>query len=237
MRAGRDRGAVVSTLFPAVVAPYRRLGYELGGTFTKHRSRSRRSPRSRATFQPCSCTTSSATPLASERATDLRRETHGTGRADEGGPLDRPHPAAHDDESRRAVVVRGSRRGHWVPRHESPTWACSTSPSASGPRRSSRTPRRRSDRCSPTCAASVASASGSSGVARQTTRSACSSTTRHSRRPAPPGGCCGCSTCGPCSNNGDGHRSMPKPAFAVDDPMPSTTKAPGDCRFERARRR
>ena len=37
MRAGRDRGAIVSALYPAVVKPYRSLGYELAGTFTKHR--------------------------------------------------------------------------------------------------------------------------------------------------------------------------------------------------------
>jgi predicted acetyltransferase len=33
----RERGDPVSALFPAVVPPYRRLGYELAGSFTKHR--------------------------------------------------------------------------------------------------------------------------------------------------------------------------------------------------------
>jgi predicted acetyltransferase len=37
IRAGRDRGAPVSALFPAVIRPYRSIGYEMAGTFTKHR--------------------------------------------------------------------------------------------------------------------------------------------------------------------------------------------------------
>lgn len=37
IRAGRDRGAPVSALYPAVVRPYRSIGYEIAGTFTKHR--------------------------------------------------------------------------------------------------------------------------------------------------------------------------------------------------------
>jgi predicted acetyltransferase len=35
--AARERGDPVSALYPAVLRPYRRLGYELAGTFTKHR--------------------------------------------------------------------------------------------------------------------------------------------------------------------------------------------------------
>ena len=35
--AGRERGAVISTLYPATMRPYRRLGFEMAGTFTKHR--------------------------------------------------------------------------------------------------------------------------------------------------------------------------------------------------------
>jgi predicted acetyltransferase len=37
LEAARERGDPVSALFPAVLRPYRRLGYELAGTFTKHR--------------------------------------------------------------------------------------------------------------------------------------------------------------------------------------------------------
>ena len=37
MREARDAGMSVSALYPAVVRPYRRLGYELGGTFSEHR--------------------------------------------------------------------------------------------------------------------------------------------------------------------------------------------------------
>ena len=37
MRDARDAGMTVSALYPAVVRPYRRLGYELGGSFSEHR--------------------------------------------------------------------------------------------------------------------------------------------------------------------------------------------------------
>lgn len=37
LRDARRRGAVVSSLFPAVIQPYRSIGYEMAGTFTKHR--------------------------------------------------------------------------------------------------------------------------------------------------------------------------------------------------------
>ncbi len=37
LREARDHGMSVSTLFPAVLRPYRRIGYELGGTFSEHR--------------------------------------------------------------------------------------------------------------------------------------------------------------------------------------------------------
>lgn len=37
IRTGRERGASVSALFPAVIRPYRSIGYEMAGTFTKHR--------------------------------------------------------------------------------------------------------------------------------------------------------------------------------------------------------
>ncbi len=37
LRESRDAGMAVSALYPAVVRPYRRIGYELGGTFCEHR--------------------------------------------------------------------------------------------------------------------------------------------------------------------------------------------------------
>ena len=37
LREGRDDGASVSALYPAVLRPYRSLGYELGGTYSEHR--------------------------------------------------------------------------------------------------------------------------------------------------------------------------------------------------------
>ena len=37
MREARDDGMSISALFPAVLRPYRRLGYELGGSFCEHR--------------------------------------------------------------------------------------------------------------------------------------------------------------------------------------------------------
>ncbi len=37
LREARDAGMSVSALYPAVVRPYRRLGYELGGSFSEHR--------------------------------------------------------------------------------------------------------------------------------------------------------------------------------------------------------
>lgn len=36
LREARDRGVSISTLFPATLRPYRRLGYELAGTMTRH---------------------------------------------------------------------------------------------------------------------------------------------------------------------------------------------------------
>jgi predicted acetyltransferase len=37
LREAREGGAALSALYPAVVRPYRRLGYELAGSFTEHR--------------------------------------------------------------------------------------------------------------------------------------------------------------------------------------------------------
>ncbi|MFL5767952.1 MAG: enhanced intracellular survival protein Eis [Actinomycetota bacterium] len=37
LHRGRNEGAVISALYPAALRPYRRLGYELAGTYTDHR--------------------------------------------------------------------------------------------------------------------------------------------------------------------------------------------------------
>ena len=37
LRDARDEGATVSALYPAVLRPYRSIGFELGGTFSEHR--------------------------------------------------------------------------------------------------------------------------------------------------------------------------------------------------------
>jgi predicted acetyltransferase len=39
MREAHDRGTAISALYPAVLAPYRSLGYEIAGTFNEHRLR------------------------------------------------------------------------------------------------------------------------------------------------------------------------------------------------------
>lgn len=107
MRAGRDRGAVVSTLFPAVVAPYRRLGYELGGTFTKHRIAIEAIP-------PQPRDVPAVQLYDVERDTDGVRACYRTFAARHTGPVEPTREdhwtdrilQRHDDESRRAVVVR-----------------------------------------------------------------------------------------------------------------------------------
>ncbi len=106
MRAGRDRGATVSTLYPAVVAPYRRLGYEFGGTFTKHRI-------AIAAIPPAG----DGPPLQLydvERDTDGVRACYRALASRHTGPVEPTRQdhwtdrilQRHDDESRRAVVVR-----------------------------------------------------------------------------------------------------------------------------------
>jgi predicted acetyltransferase len=37
LRGARERGTPISSLFPAVLRPYRRIGYEVAGTFMRHR--------------------------------------------------------------------------------------------------------------------------------------------------------------------------------------------------------
>ena len=109
MRAGRDRGAIVSALYPAVVKPYRSLGYELAGTFTKHRIAIEAIPAQGA-------------PGPAPEPFDLERDLPGVRAAYRAfasrhdGPVE-PTGDGHwaerimvraDDESRRAVVVRES---------------------------------------------------------------------------------------------------------------------------------
>jgi predicted acetyltransferase len=107
MRAGRDRGASVSALFPAVVAPYRRLGYELGGTFTKHRIPIAAIPHLGGGGPPVQL-------YDVERDTDGVRACYRAFASRHTGPVE-PTSAdhwtdrimrRHGDESRRAVVVR-----------------------------------------------------------------------------------------------------------------------------------
>ncbi|HEX7248252.1 MAG TPA: GNAT family N-acetyltransferase [Actinomycetota bacterium] len=107
LRAGRDRGAVVSALFPAVLAPYRSLGFEMAGTFTKHRVAIDAIPR-----QPEGL----PMPEPYESARDLAdvRVAYRGFVSGHTGPVE-PTADAHwaerimhrsDDETRRAVVVR-----------------------------------------------------------------------------------------------------------------------------------
>lgn len=107
MRAGRDRGALVSTLYPAVLAPYRRLGYEFGGTFTKHRIAIDAIP-----AQPRELPTAQLYEV--ERDTDGVRACYRAFAARHTGPVEPTNDEhwterilrRHDDETRRAVVVR-----------------------------------------------------------------------------------------------------------------------------------
>jgi predicted acetyltransferase len=107
LRSARDRGALVSALYPAVLRPYRALGFEMAGTFTKHRIAIDALP-----AQP--------RDLPTPELFDLDRDLAGVRAcyrafaARHTGPVE-PTADAHwaerimvrtDDESRRAVVVR-----------------------------------------------------------------------------------------------------------------------------------
>ncbi len=107
LRAAKDRGAPVSALFPAVLKPYRSIGYELAGTFTKHRIAIDAIPP-----QP--------RDLPAPQLFDLERDLPGVRACYHAfasrhtGPVE-PTGDGHwaerimirtDDESRRAVVVR-----------------------------------------------------------------------------------------------------------------------------------
>jgi predicted acetyltransferase len=107
LRAGRERGAVVSALFPAVSAPYRSLGFEMAGTFTQHRAAIEAIP-----HQPRGL----PTPDLYEPGRDLAdvRAVYRSHVSGHTGPVE-PTAGAHwaerimhrnDDETRRAVVVR-----------------------------------------------------------------------------------------------------------------------------------
>jgi predicted acetyltransferase len=107
MRAGRDRGAIVSALYPAVVKPYRALGYELAGTFTKHRIAIDAIP-AQGDAGPA------PEPFDLERDLDGVRAAYRASASRHTGPVE-PTGDGHwaerimvrtDDESRRAVVVR-----------------------------------------------------------------------------------------------------------------------------------
>lgn len=107
MQAGRDRGAVVSALYPAVLRPYRSLGYEMAGTFTKHRVAIDAIPP-----QPRGLPTPELFDL--ERDLAGVRAAYRTFASAHTGPVE-PTGDEHwadrimirtDDETRRAVVVR-----------------------------------------------------------------------------------------------------------------------------------
>ena len=70
MDDARRRGTPLTALFPAVVEPYRRLGYELAGTYDEIRIALDALPRStHTTFRPSSSPRSNATRTRSWRAT------------------------------------------------------------------------------------------------------------------------------------------------------------------------
>ena len=107
MRAGRDRGASVSALYPAVVKPYRSLGYELAGTFTRHRIAIEAIPAQRDAG-PAPELFDLERDLAGVRAAYRAFASRHTGPVEPTGDghwadriMDRT-----DDETRRAVVVR-----------------------------------------------------------------------------------------------------------------------------------
>ena len=107
IRAGRDRGAPVSALYPAVIRPYRSIGYEMAGTFTKHRLTIEAIPP-----QPRAL----PAPVLFDLERDLAgvRTCYQTYVSSHNGPVE-PMGDDHwahrimgrtDDETRRAVVVR-----------------------------------------------------------------------------------------------------------------------------------
>ena len=107
LRSARDRGAQVSALYPAVLRPYRALGFELAGTFTKHRIAIDAIP-----GQPRDLPPAALFDLA--RDLDGVRACYRTFARRHTGPVE-PTGDEHwaerimirtDDETRRAVVVR-----------------------------------------------------------------------------------------------------------------------------------
>jgi predicted acetyltransferase len=107
MRAGRGRGAIVSALFPAVLRPYRALGYELAGTFTRHRVAIDAIP-SQHFGTPAPELFDAERDLAGVRAAYRTSASAHTGPVEPTGDrhwVDRIMIRT-DDETRRAVVVR-----------------------------------------------------------------------------------------------------------------------------------
>jgi predicted acetyltransferase len=107
LRAGRDRGACVGALFPAVMRPYRSIGFQMAGTFTKHRIAIDAIPR-----QPRDLPAPELFDLEQDldgvRTCYRRYVSRHTGPVE---PTNDDHWATRimvrpDDESRRAVVVR-----------------------------------------------------------------------------------------------------------------------------------
>ena len=107
LRAARDRGTSVSAFFPAVLKPYRSIGYELAGTFTKHHIAIDAIP-SQPRDLPAPELLDLERDLADVRACYRTFASRHTGPVE---PTGDGHWADRilirtDDESRRAVVVR-----------------------------------------------------------------------------------------------------------------------------------
>ncbi len=109
LRDARDEGAAVSALFPAVLRPYRSIGFELGGTFSEHRLALEAIPSDLGTDLPSVVELDPERDLEGLRACYRECVRHGN------GPLE---PTGDDwwtrrilrpfgDAISRAVVVRG----------------------------------------------------------------------------------------------------------------------------------
>jgi len=107
LREARERGAPLSALYPAILRPYRRLGYELAGTYTTHRVLLDDLPSGDGPLP--------VQEYLRERDLDAVRACYRRAVAEQNGPIDSEdrwwperimsHPIP--DEQHRAVVARG----------------------------------------------------------------------------------------------------------------------------------
>jgi predicted acetyltransferase len=107
LEAARARGATIASLYPATMRPYRRLGFEMAGTFTKHRIAIEAIP-PQPEGLPLPELFDLDRDLAGVRACYRRYAARHTGPVE---PTADDHWATRilvrtDDETRRAVVVR-----------------------------------------------------------------------------------------------------------------------------------